>query len=242
MLVECDVCGLSYNDEYRWTICPHHPLEASSDGKGYCREHDLFNCPNHEVKHAGVYAESDQEGTGAQSSAQAPRGGDQASPQSGQRLRWYPYESTASKAEGRNVRRPSSEIVLEFHEKFGLAISDVPTVASYALRRLRIALIAEELKEFADACGVHLEYTLGGKVGEPKLLEMADGLIDLDYVVSGAMLCFGIDQVAGVVEVHRSNMTKLGEDGMPIIRDDGKIMKGPNYQPPSLSAVLGIPK
>ena len=44
MFVKCNDCGKVYDDAVRWTICPHAPLEASADGAGYCKEHDLFNC------------------------------------------------------------------------------------------------------------------------------------------------------------------------------------------------------
>lgn len=54
MLVDCPNCQKRYDDEVRWTICPHNRLEASphddgrgAHGMGYCEEHDLFNCPNH---------------------------------------------------------------------------------------------------------------------------------------------------------------------------------------------------
>ena len=47
-------------------------------------------------------------------------------------------------------------------------------------------------------------------------------------------------KAAGLSEVHRSNMSKLGEDGKPIYREDGKILKGPNYTPPDLRKVLGL--
>lgn len=54
MRVVCGLCNKTYDDEVRWTLCPHNRLEASPtgdgrgwDGRGYCEEHDLFNCPNH---------------------------------------------------------------------------------------------------------------------------------------------------------------------------------------------------
>jgi hypothetical protein len=49
MIVICEKCGVPFDDEHRWTICPHAPLEASApDGGNYCMEHDLFYCPLHE--------------------------------------------------------------------------------------------------------------------------------------------------------------------------------------------------
>jgi len=65
MLVMCPTCGKRYDDEHRWTICPHAPSEASApDGGNYCMEHDLFYCPLHEKEKkdgrstvSGSYAE-----------------------------------------------------------------------------------------------------------------------------------------------------------------------------------------
>lgn len=63
MLVDCPNCQKRYDDEVRWTICPHNRLEASPDGDGrgahgmgYCEEHDLFNCPNHPYRDSDPYA------------------------------------------------------------------------------------------------------------------------------------------------------------------------------------------
>lgn len=59
------------------------------------------------------------------------------------------------------------------------------------------------------------------------------------YVAYGTALSYGIDLDAVLAEVHRSNMSKLGADGRPIHREDGKAMKGPGYTPPDIAAVLG---
>jgi predicted HAD superfamily Cof-like phosphohydrolase len=68
----------------------------------------------------------------------------------------------------------------------------------------------------------------------------ADALGDLEYVVNGMALGMGIPLPEVVAEIHRSNMTKLGEDGKPIYREDGKILKGPGYEEPQLLKVLGL--
>ena len=70
------------------------------------------------------------------------------------------------------------------------------------------------------------------------MLEIADALTDILYVVYGAGHAFGIDLDECFNEVHRSNMTKLGEDGRPLYREDGKVMKGPNYEDPNLEQFL----
>jgi predicted HAD superfamily Cof-like phosphohydrolase len=70
------------------------------------------------------------------------------------------------------------------------------------------------------------------------MVEVADALTDLLYVVYGAGHAFGIDLDDSFREVHVSNMSKLGEDGKPIYREDGKVMKGPKFKPPALQEVL----
>jgi predicted HAD superfamily Cof-like phosphohydrolase len=87
-------------------------------------------------------------------------------------------------------------------------------------------LIAEELKELREA------------LRDKDIVEVADALTDILYVTYGAGLAFGIDLDKCFAEVQRSNMTKLGEDGKPIYREDGKIKKGPNYEDPDLKTIL----
>ena len=92
----------------------------------------------------------------------------------------------------------------------------------FNLAALRLDLIEEEVQELRDG------------LGRGSLLEVADALTDILYVVYGAGHAFGIDLDDCFHEVHSSNMTKLGEDGRPIYREDGKVMKGPNYREPDL--------
>lgn len=120
------------------------------------------------------------------------------------------------------------EMVREFHDRFGHPVESVPQLPNEQLADLRIDLIDEELHE------LKLAHANGQSV------EWADALLDLLYVVYGACLVSGIDADKGFAEVHRSNMSKLGENGKPIVRPDGKILKGPNYSPPDLKTVLGI--
>lgn len=74
----------------------------------------------------------------------------------------------------------------------------------------------------------------------PDLVEVADALGDLDVVVNGAGIRHGFDMQAISREVFASNMTKLGADGRPVYRQDGKIEKGPNFRKPNLARVLGF--
>ena len=87
----------------------------------------------------------------------------------------------------------------------------------------------------------HLDgrHSVFGKVIEGMdIVEIADALTDILYVVYGAGHAFGIDLDECYAEVHRSNMSKLGEDGKPIYREDGKVLKGPNYFHPNLKDIL----
>lgn len=95
---------------------------------------------------------------------------------------------------------------------------------------IRLQLIQEELAELAEAM---LE---GSTVG------CLDALTDMTYVVDGTYLTTGLGhyKLAALAEVHRSNMSKLGEDGKPITSSAGRIVKGPDYSPPDLAAVLGV--
>jgi len=145
-------------------------------------------------------------------------------------------------------RRNSYERVREFHEVFGHPVSDEPVVPADDRVTLRLALILEEALELADAMGFYSEDVkelVGvmldrGPLVPGNLVGIADALGDLDYVVNGAALEHGIDLPAVTAEIHRSNMTKLGPDGKPIYREDGKILKGTDYEPPRLEAVLGV--
>jgi len=88
---------------------------------------------------------------------------------------------------------------------------------------LRLELIEEELRELREA------------IGNADLVEVADALTDILYVTYGAGHAFGINLDECFSEVQKSNMSKLDENGQPIYREDGKVLKGPNYFEPDLS-------
>ena len=118
------------------------------------------------------------------------------------------------------------EKVGDFMDAFGQEVLYVPTMPDFNLAALRLDLIEEEVQELRDG------------LGRSSLLEVADALTDILYVVYGAGHAFGIDLDDCFHEVHRSNMTKLGEDGRPMYREDGKVMKGPNYEEPDLDQFI----
>ena len=119
------------------------------------------------------------------------------------------------------------EKVGDFMEAFGQKVEMEPTWPDFNTRELRLELIQEELEELSDA------------VADRDMIQIADALTDLLYVVYGAGHAFGLDLDECFEEVHRSNMSKLGENGRPIHREDGKVMKGPGYFEPDLEGILG---
>ena len=124
------------------------------------------------------------------------------------------------------MSKTTLEQVQEFHETYGLPVEGAPNIADEKTNALRINLLAEELDELKEA------------LADGDLVEVLDALTDLQYVLDGAYLSFGLHDVkmAAFNEVHRSNMSKLGEDGKPIRREsDGKVLKGPSYFKPDMA-------
>jgi len=115
-----------------------------------------------------------------------------------------------------------------FMDAFGQEVKRSPEFPDLDTVALRYELIREELQELFVA------------MAEKDMVEVADALTDILYVTYGAGHAFGIDLDACFREVQRSNMSKLGEDGKPIYREDGKILKGPDYSEPDLKKVLDI--
>lgn len=109
---------------------------------------------------------------------------------------------------------------------FGQEVNTTPQRLDEDTELLRINLIHEEMLEVKEA--IHYE-------GLP---EIAKELCDLLYVVYGMGHSMGIDLNACFNRVHESNMSKLGPDGKPIYREDGKVLKGPNYREPSLTSLF----
>lgn len=122
------------------------------------------------------------------------------------------------------------EAVEEFHTAFGLGINLKPTAdLGTAKNRLRFELMKEENEEYLAAANA----------GD--LVEVADALGDMLYILCGTILEHGMqDKIEEVFEeIQRSNMSKLGADGKPLYREDGKVLKGPHYFEPRLNSILG---
>ncbi len=117
----------------------------------------------------------------------------------------------------------------EFHHTFRAHVEDAPTadIAAETVA-LRVSLIQEELDEYRKAA----------EAGD--LVEVADALSDLMYVVLGTYVAHGLHLHAEPLfqEVHRSNMSKLDSDGEPIFRGDGKVLKSDRFEPPDLETIL----
>ena len=116
--------------------------------------------------------------------------------------------------------------VKTFMETFGQEVKTKPSFSTDKINSLRYELIKEELEELKVA------------MKNKDLLEVADALTDILYVTYGAGHAFGIDLDKCFEEVQNSNMSKLDENGKPILNEAGKIMKGPKYYKPNLSKYL----
>lgn len=116
-----------------------------------------------------------------------------------------------------------------FHDAFGLGIKNSPTAdLSKEKNLLRFNLMKEENEEYLEAAN------------DNDLVEVADALGDMLYILCGTIIEHGMqDKIEEVFnEIQRSNMSKLGADGKPIYREDGKVLKGPNYFKPDIKAIL----
>lgn len=116
--------------------------------------------------------------------------------------------------------------VKDFMIAYDQEVLDEPSLPTFDVAKLRTELIREEYTELIDA------------INKMDIVEIGDALTDLLYVTYGAGHAIGINLDKCFEEVHNSNMSKLGEDGKPIYREDGKVLKGPNYWAPNLKRVL----
>ncbi len=116
-----------------------------------------------------------------------------------------------------------------FHNSFGLGVSKTMRAdLGKEKNLLRFNLMDEENKEYFEAANNN------------DLVEVADALGDMLYILCGTILEHGMQHKIEEVfeEIQRSNMSKLGADGKPIYREDGKVLKGPNYSKPNIESIL----
>jgi predicted HAD superfamily Cof-like phosphohydrolase len=120
--------------------------------------------------------------------------------------------------------------VEKFHNAFNQENGTTPRLLTDKESQLRYNLMNEENQEYIEACR------------EDNLVEIADALGDQLYILCGTILKHGLQHKIEEVfaEIQRSNMSKLGEDGKPVFREDGKILKGPDYTPPQIAPILGL--
>jgi len=118
------------------------------------------------------------------------------------------------------------QCVEEFHKAFDLPLETTFKPISKDLMKLRLDLIEEEVNELI----------LGVLKNDPE--NIAKELCDIIYVVIGMATVMGIDVDKSFRIVHNSNMSKLGPDYKPVYREDGKVLKGPNFVPADLSEIV----
>ena len=126
------------------------------------------------------------------------------------------------------IKKPI-EAVTKFHESYGLRIEHTPKAnLPKNISELRFNLMKEENEEYLQAAQ------------DQDLIEIGDALGDMLYILCGTIIAHGFqDKIESIFdEIQRSNMSKLGADGKPIYRKDGKVMKGPNYFKPNLNKFL----
>ena len=119
--------------------------------------------------------------------------------------------------------------VEKFHKAYELLIKNSPTIdIDRELIKLRFNLMKEENEEYYEAASKN------------DIVEVADALGDMLYILCGTIITHGFQNKIEEVfdEIQRSNMSKLGTNDKPIYRNDGKVMKGPNYFKPNIEAIL----
>ena len=119
--------------------------------------------------------------------------------------------------------------VKEFHTAFEIGYSESPkSDLGVSKNNLRFNLMKEENEEYLDA------------VQNNDLIEIADALGDMLYILCGTIIEHGLQHKIEAIfdEIQRSNMSKLDHNGKPIYREDGKVLKGPNYFKPDFSKII----
>ena len=128
------------------------------------------------------------------------------------------------------IKKPI-KAVTDFHNAFGLGIEDKPnSKLPKEISKLRFDLMKEENEEYLEAAE------------DNDLVEIGDALGYMLYILCGTIISHGFqDKIEAIFdEIQRSNMSKLGADGKPIYREDGKVLKGPDYFKPDIENILKI--
>ena len=126
------------------------------------------------------------------------------------------------------IKKPI-EAVTKFHNAFGLGLEKKPNAnLSKEISKLRFELMKEENEEYLVAAQNN------------DLIEIGDALGDMLYILCGTIISHGFqDKIEAIFdEIQKSNMSKLGTNGKPIYREDGKVLKGPSYFKPNIKKIL----
>ena len=126
------------------------------------------------------------------------------------------------------IKKPI-QAVIDFHNAFGLEVEQNPKAnLPHAISKLRFDLMKEENEEYLEASRAN------------DIIEIGDALVDMLYILCGTIIAHGFqDKIESIFdEIQKSNMSKLGADGKPIYREDGKVLKGPNYFKPNIEKIL----
>ena len=127
------------------------------------------------------------------------------------------------------IMKDKIKAVQEFHEAFKIGYrTRLKADLGIAKNTLRFDLMKEENEEYLEAANNN------------DMIEVADALGDMLYILCGTIIEHGMQHKIEAVfeEIQRSNMSKLGADGQPIYREDGKVLKGPNYFKPNIKQIL----
>ena len=127
------------------------------------------------------------------------------------------------------IMKDKIKAVQEFHEAFKIGYrTRLKADLGIAKNTLRFDLMKEENEEYLEAANNN------------DMIEVADALGDMLYILCGTIIEHGMQHKIEAVfeEIQQSNMSKLGADGQPIYRQDGKVLKGPNYFKPNIKQIL----
>lgn len=155
----------------------------------------------------------------------------------GANIEWHEWlDESPSPLSGEEIKPFDSagdswvDMVLDWHKKFGVDVGGKPKMLQPSRFQMRHNILKEEVDELEEA------FWLKDKT----VVDVADAICDILYVIIGTAIEFGLhDKLPELfAEVHRSNMSKLDENGNPVRRDDGKILKSKLFSPPNLKEIL----